>query len=139
MMLQGANILVPITNWPLLGQIVADRIAPPGPWRTLSTYVVADRVGVERGGEFIGQSKIINAAGQTKAIGRRPSSMAFALPAGAYEITGYDRTCNGNCRNLGAPINQCKVPFTLKPGETLFVERIMAGRSCTLAISSKAP
>jgi hypothetical protein len=66
-------------------------------------------------------------------------SLAFPLPAGDYEITGYDRPCGGNCGSLNAPTDQCKAPFTLKPGETLFVERIMAGPSCTLAISSKAP
>lgn len=71
MMLQGADILVLITNWPLLGQIAADHIAPTRAVENFVHLVVADRVGVERGGEFIGQSKIINAAGQTKAIASR--------------------------------------------------------------------
>lgn len=68
MMLQGADILVLITNWPRLGQIVADVIAPTRAVENFVHLVVADRVGIERDGEFIGQSKIINAAGQTKAI-----------------------------------------------------------------------
>jgi predicted amidohydrolase len=71
MMLQGAEILVLITNWPLLGQIVADHIAPTRAVENFVHLVVADRVGTERGAEFIGQSKIINAAGQTKAIASR--------------------------------------------------------------------
>jgi hypothetical protein len=67
-------------------------------------------------------------------------SVAFPLPAGDYEITGYTRTCSGNCRSLDGPSIYCKAPFTLKPGETLFAERIMnGGHPCTIAISSKAP
>jgi 5-aminopentanamidase len=79
MMLQGADILVLITNWPLLGQIVADHIAPTRAVENFVHIVVADRVGVERGSKFIGQSKIINAAGQTKVIaGRDKEEIIYA-------------------------------------------------------------
>jgi sugar lactone lactonase YvrE len=65
-------------------------------------------------------------------------SLAIQLPAGAYEITGYSRPCDANCGNLDAPTDQCKALFALKPGETLFAERIMERRPCTMAISSRA-
>jgi len=62
---------------------------------------------------------------------------SFKLTPGTYDLIAYSRPCNGNCSNPSAPRNECRLPVTLVPGETLAVERVQAGEMCTLQIVSR--
>jgi predicted amidohydrolase len=65
MTLLGADILVLPTNWPEGRGKVAQYVVVTRAFENKVHFVVADRVGIERGTKFIGQSKIINAWGDT--------------------------------------------------------------------------
>jgi hypothetical protein len=74
---------------------------------------------------------------------RIPFSFSFSLPPGNYELLSYVRPCDGNCRNLDPPVNECRGTFALKSKESLYAVRqqltssARPGRSCKLSFSSK--
>src|ERR1051326_1121498 len=62
--------------------------------------------------------------------------VSFSLPAGNdYELLSYIRTCDGNCGGLDPPTAECRAPFTLKAGETLYAKRLPQGSSCKVIFS----
>jgi predicted amidohydrolase len=63
MALKGADILVLTTNWPEGRQKVAQYVVVTRAFENKVHVVAVDRVGSERGGGFIGLSKIVSAAG----------------------------------------------------------------------------
>jgi hypothetical protein len=67
-------------------------------------------------------------------------SVSFSLPEGTnYELLSYVRSCDGNCGGLDPPTAECRAPFTLKAGETLYAKRVPGpepGRTCKLIFSS---
>ncbi|MBN1367611.1 MAG: carbon-nitrogen hydrolase family protein [Dehalococcoidales bacterium] len=65
MALMGADILVLPTNWPEGRGKVAQYVVVTRAFENKVHFIVADRVGIERGTKFIGMSKIINAWGDT--------------------------------------------------------------------------
>ena len=67
MALMGADILALPTNWPEGRGKVAKYVVITRAFENKVHIVAADRVGIERGIKFIGQSKIINAWGDTLA------------------------------------------------------------------------
>ena len=67
MTLMGADILALPTNWPEGREGIPKYVAPTRAYENKVHLVAADRVGWERGTKFIGQSKIINAWGDTLA------------------------------------------------------------------------
>jgi len=84
------------------------------------------------GGEWCVASRECNpAAGSTPL-----DSVAFSLPAGLYEITGYVLGCDGNCGRLGPPADECRATFEINAASTLYAERISNNHECTIAISS---
>jgi hypothetical protein len=62
-------------------------------------------------------------------------SIAFSLPAGSYEITGYVLGCDGNCGRLGPPADECRATFEINAGSTFYAERISKEHLCTIVIS----
>ena len=66
LMLKGADIIAVPTNWPRMLDIVSKHFINTRAVENFVHIVAADRVGIERKGEFLGQSKIVNAAGMTK-------------------------------------------------------------------------
>jgi predicted amidohydrolase len=67
MTLMGADILALPTNWPEGRQRIPKYVAPTRAYENKVHLVAVNRVGWERGTKFIGQSKIINAWGDTLA------------------------------------------------------------------------
>ena len=67
MTLMGAEILILPTNWPDGRNKVAEFIVNSRAYENTVAVVAVDRVGTERGANFIGRSKIINALGDTLA------------------------------------------------------------------------
>jgi predicted amidohydrolase len=65
MTLLGADILVLPTNWPEGRDKVSKYVVVTRAFENMVHFVVADRVGEERGTMFTGLSKIINAWGET--------------------------------------------------------------------------
>jgi predicted amidohydrolase len=65
MALKGADILVLPTNWPEGRQKVPKYVTVTRAFENKVHLVACDRVGEERGSEFLGLSKIINAWGDT--------------------------------------------------------------------------
>ncbi len=63
MALMGADILVLPTNWPEGREKIPQYIVPARALENRVHLVAANRIGNERGTEFIGQSKIINSRG----------------------------------------------------------------------------
>jgi hypothetical protein len=57
-----------------------------------------------------------------------------------YELLSYVRDCNENCRydSLGPVNDECRAPFTLKAGETLYAKRfpLQGQPRCYLTFSS---
>lgn len=46
-------------------------------------------------------------------------------PDGHYELVSYIRDCSENCvTGLSVPVDECRAPFTLKAGETLYAKRL---------------
>jgi 5-aminopentanamidase len=67
MMLQGADILALPTNWPEGRDKVPRYVVNTRAFENRVHLVAVDRVGIERSTSFIGQSKIVNASGDTLA------------------------------------------------------------------------
>ena len=63
--LQGADIIVLPTNWPPNRDKVADFVINTRAFENRVHLVAVDRVGVERGAQFLGRSKIVSATGDT--------------------------------------------------------------------------
>jgi hypothetical protein len=64
-------------------------------------------------------------------------SVSFSLAEGTYELSGYVRPCDGNCRLLDPPTDECHGTFSLKAGETLYAIRKQTDSgACTLTFSS---
>jgi predicted amidohydrolase len=61
--LEGADIIVLPTNWPLRREFVPEHIIPARAAENLVFVVAVNRVGEERGSRFIGRSKIAHWAG----------------------------------------------------------------------------
>jgi predicted amidohydrolase len=67
MTLLGAEILILPTNWPDGRNKVAEFVVNTRAYENKVAVVAVDRVGTERGSNFIGHSKIVNALGDTLA------------------------------------------------------------------------
>jgi len=67
LMLKGADIIALPTNWPRMPDVVSKHFIVTRAVENFVHIVAADRVGVERKVGFLGQSKIVNAAGMVKA------------------------------------------------------------------------
>jgi hypothetical protein len=65
------------------------------------------------------------------------TSSSMNLAPGNYELIAYSRPCNGNCSNPDTPRDECRLPVTLAAGETLTLDRVRAGATCTLKITSR--
>lgn len=68
MALQGADIIIHPTNWPQGVESTPRHIVYARAIENVLFHVSVDRVGVERGFQFIGQSKIINPFGDELAV-----------------------------------------------------------------------
>lgn len=66
LMLQGADIIAVPTNWPRMLDVVSRYFINTRAVENFVHIVAADRVGTERKAQFLGQSKIVSAAGVTK-------------------------------------------------------------------------
>jgi 5-aminopentanamidase len=69
MTLMGADILVLPTNWPEGRRNVSEHVVITRAYENRVHLIAVDRVGVERGGKFIGGSKIVSASGDVLAAG----------------------------------------------------------------------
>jgi hypothetical protein len=65
------------------------------------------------------------------------ASTSIRLASGSYELIFFTRPCNGNCGNLSAPLVECRLSVTLAAGETLTLNSVHAGATCTLKITSR--
>jgi hypothetical protein len=65
------------------------------------------------------------------------ASSSIRLAPGSYELISYSRPCNGNCSNPDAPRDECRLSVTLAAGETLTLDRVRTGATCTLNITSR--
>jgi predicted amidohydrolase len=62
--LKGADLLVLITNWPRGAESQAEHLMPCRALENVVWGLVVDRVGEERGAQFIGQSSIVDPQGR---------------------------------------------------------------------------
>ena len=62
---------------------------------------------------------------------------SIRLASGSYELISFTRLCNGNCGNPGGPLDECRLSVTLAAGETLTLDRVRAGATCTLRVTSR--
>jgi predicted amidohydrolase len=69
LMLLGADIIVVPTNWPRKYDIVSKHMINTRAVENFVHIIACDRVGIERKGKFLGQSKVVNARGMTKVSG----------------------------------------------------------------------
>jgi hypothetical protein len=65
------------------------------------------------------------------------ASSSIRLAPGSYELISYSRPCNGNCSNPDAPRDEGRLSVTLAAGETLTLDRVRTGATCTLNITSR--
>ena len=65
------------------------------------------------------------------------ASTSISLASGSYELISFTRLCNGNCGNPDAPRDECRLSVTLAAGETLTLDRVRAGATCTLKVTSR--
>ena len=65
------------------------------------------------------------------------ASTSIRLASGSYELIFFTRLCNGNCGNPSAPWGECRLSVTLAAGETLTLDRVRAGATCTLKVTSR--
>jgi hypothetical protein len=65
-------------------------------------------------------------------------SLTMPISPGRYDVLGYVRPCSGNCaEELDRPRDECRASFTVKAGETVYVERVQQDGVCTLQTSTK--
>jgi predicted amidohydrolase len=68
LMLLGADLIILPTNWPSGARVTAQTLIPARALENHVYYAAVNRVGVERGFEFIGMTRILNCAGQFLAV-----------------------------------------------------------------------
>ena len=68
---------------------------------------------------------------------RLEGGASFRLSPGNYELIAFSRPCNGNCGNPFAPSDECRTSITLAMGETVEIDRVLAGATCSLQIKSR--
>jgi predicted amidohydrolase len=68
----GADLVVLPTNWPPGAECTAASVINARALENAVYYIAVNRVGTERGFEFIGRSKIVDPSGQTLAESRAP-------------------------------------------------------------------
>jgi len=76
--LQGAELVVLPTNWPVGAEVSADHIAIARAGENRVFVVTCNRVGEENGFRFIGRSKIVNPGGQVLAAGADEETVLVA-------------------------------------------------------------
>ncbi|MEZ6095709.1 MAG: carbon-nitrogen hydrolase family protein [Pirellulaceae bacterium] len=100
MMLQGADVIILPTNWPSTSGRTADYIPNARAIENHVYFVAINRVGVERGFEFIGKSRIVDPSGKDLACAdhrdeeilyatidcRRPRNKHLVNVPGEHEI-----------------------------------------------------
>ena len=69
MALSGAEIIVLPTNWPQGAEETSRFVVNTRAYENRINYVAVNRVGIERGFQFIGQSKIVDPSGRILAEG----------------------------------------------------------------------
>jgi predicted amidohydrolase len=69
----GADLIVLPTNWPPGAECTAASVINARALENAVYYIAVNRVGTERGFEFIGRSKIVDPSGQTLAESRAPA------------------------------------------------------------------
>jgi predicted amidohydrolase len=98
--LMGAELIALITNWPTAAWRSPQFVANTRALENHVFYAAVDRVGVERGWEFIGRSKVIDCNGDTLAEAGADNEELLVVPveladannnrivnvAGAYEV-----------------------------------------------------
>jgi predicted amidohydrolase len=63
--LQGAELIALLTNWPVGGSETSPRyVVPTRAIENRVNYIAVNRVGIERGFRFIGQSRIVDYVGK---------------------------------------------------------------------------
>jgi predicted amidohydrolase len=63
--LQGAEIVALLVNWPEGDELIPKYMVPARAIENRINYIAVNRVGIERGVRFIGQSKIVDISGNT--------------------------------------------------------------------------
>src|SRR5262249_4390990 len=100
--------------------------------------------GVERGIEGYITFFVVSSSGSAVAEEHvRPGASASisVLPGKEYELVSYIRDCHENCEHgLGPPVDECRAPFVLKAGETLYARRLAesdsrASQHCMVTIT----
>jgi len=76
--LQGADVIVLPTNWPVGAEVSADHIAIARAGENKVYVVTCNRVGEENGFRFIGRSKIIDPGGRVLAGAKDEETVLFA-------------------------------------------------------------
>lgn len=69
MMLHDAELIALPTNWPVGAECNTDFVINTRAFENRVNYIAVNRVGEERGTNFIGQSKIVDFTGRTLAVG----------------------------------------------------------------------
>ena len=69
-----------------------------------------------------------------------PSPKTFALPPGTYELSEYQRPCDGHCGNLDPPTDVCSAPIEIAAGASVHaVATVKYGEGCKIAVQPGKP
>jgi len=115
----GAELIALITNWPTAAWRSPQFVANTRALENHVFYAAVDRIGVERGWEFIGRSKLIDCNGDTLAEASADAEELLVVPlelaeannnrivnvAGAYEVDRVKDRRPEFYRSLGEPVS----------------------------------
>jgi hypothetical protein len=100
----------------------------PAPEKPTTGTLVVWTQGQARGIEGYVTFFLVNSSGSRvdeARLMKLGASGSITLPPDShYELVSYIRDCSENCiMGLSAPVDECRAPFTLKAGETLYARR----------------
>src|SRR5215475_14851363 len=101
----------------------------PAPEKPTTGTLVVWTQGQPEGGEGYTTFFLVNSSGsrvdEARLMKLGASGSITLPPDSQYELVSYIRDCgHGNCTiGLSAPVDECRAPFTLNAGETLYARR----------------
>jgi hypothetical protein len=84
----------------------------------------------------VGYARILDRSGNRVAEDAfAGSQVMFSLGPGRYRLVSYQRPCDANCGNLGAPTDKCSKRFRVRAHHVVSaIVRVSPGSSCRVRV-----
>ncbi len=85
----------------------------------------------------VGYARILNRSGNriAESVFGDTGQAGFTLGPGRYRLISYQRPCDANCSNLGAPVDKCSKRFRVRARHVVSaIVRVSPGSGCRVRV-----